>query len=146
MDDLLRDRLAALNADLHWNGFDQADAVWLACDLLVAGVDTPAVAELAGEPFEGTPGLREIVLRMFAELGIAPITEQESYEAIHRVATRMATGDLEAALGTRLLLRLWSAEDTVLGQAMYALREAPPADQVPVIAWQIVQLVEEELW
>ena len=44
----LRERLLLLNA----HRLLPSQAVWLACDLLVAGVETPAVVELAGESRE----------------------------------------------------------------------------------------------
>ncbi|MCR3747090.1 hypothetical protein [Lentzea californiensis] len=44
----LRNRLLRLNADLAGLSVSTEDAIWLACDLLVAVVDTPAVVELAG--------------------------------------------------------------------------------------------------
>ncbi|MFI9503359.1 hypothetical protein [Nocardia sp. NPDC052566] len=47
--DEVRDRVSRLNADLLLDLLSPEEAVWLACDLLVAGIDTPALRELAGE-------------------------------------------------------------------------------------------------
>lgn len=61
------------------------EAVWLACDLLVAGLDTPALAELAGEPptsltlADGEP----LVRTMLAELGIEPVNTTQAACSSH---------------------------------------------------------------
>jgi len=49
VDPSLRARLQRLNAEFAALDLEPDKAVWLAYDLLVDGVDTPALCELAGE-------------------------------------------------------------------------------------------------
>ncbi|MFS8100385.1 hypothetical protein LFM09_24965 [Lentzea alba] len=72
--------LMRLNADVADYNVEPDRAVWLACDLLVAGLDTPALRELAGE----SPSRLEkseagaLVGQFLAELGIKPMTREEA--------------------------------------------------------------------
>jgi hypothetical protein len=76
----LRDRLLRLNLDLADCTIDPERVVWLACDLLVAGLDSPALRELAGE----SPTRLEqseanaLVRQVLVELGIELMTEDEA--------------------------------------------------------------------
>ncbi|MGW6443689.1 hypothetical protein [Lentzea sp. NPDC055074] len=76
----LRKRLVRLNADLADNSTDPERAVWLACDLLVAGLASPALAELAGEsPSQLVERDADVlVAQVLAELGITPMSEEEA--------------------------------------------------------------------
>lgn len=73
--DELRERVLRLNADLLVGLLRPDEAVWLACDLLVAGVETPTLLELAGESpirlilADAVPLVRQTL----AELGVEPI-------------------------------------------------------------------------
>ncbi|GGN07323.1 hypothetical protein GCM10011609_53540 [Lentzea pudingi] len=54
MNTKLRDRLLRLNVDLAATRLSTEDAIRLACDLLVAEVDMPAVVELASASVRST--------------------------------------------------------------------------------------------
>jgi hypothetical protein len=76
VNDELRDRLLRLNAGL----LVPDQAVWLTCDLLLAGYETPAVVELAGESPTLLHGQDADMLadRVLTELGMARLSEEES--------------------------------------------------------------------
>lgn len=80
MDPLLRARLQRLNADFAALEISPDVAVWLACDLLLAGVDTPAVCALAGEsPTRLDRGLAaDLARQVLLELGITPLSYEEA--------------------------------------------------------------------
>lgn len=80
MDPSLRSRLERLNVDLADSALEPDRAVWLACDLLLAGVDTPALRELAGEsPTRlARRDVHKLVEQMLVELGITPMTAEEA--------------------------------------------------------------------
>jgi hypothetical protein len=94
----LRKRLFRLNADLAGSRLSAEDAIWLACDLLVAEVDTPAVVELATASLKSTypPEAAELFEQVLAELGIEPMTYQEaSWWFARDIAGLMAAGELD---------------------------------------------------
>jgi hypothetical protein len=74
------EQLLRLNLDLADHKIDPERVVWLACDLLVAGLDSPALRELAGE----SPARLEqseanaLVRQVLVELDIVPMTEEEA--------------------------------------------------------------------
>ncbi|MEU3649989.1 hypothetical protein AB0E59_41945 [Lentzea sp. NPDC034063] len=76
----LRDRLLHLNAQLAYGGVEADAAVWLACDLLLAGVESPAVVELAGE--SPTQLRSEEAAALFeqslAELGLPKLSQEQA--------------------------------------------------------------------
>ncbi|MBE1463680.1 hypothetical protein [Kibdelosporangium phytohabitans] len=67
----LRERVLRLNAELVVDLLRPDESVWLACDLLVAGVETPTLAELAGESptqlrvADAVPLVRQTLSRRF---------------------------------------------------------------------------------
>ncbi|MEV6716516.1 hypothetical protein AB0M48_31280 [Lentzea sp. NPDC051208] len=76
----LRKRLFRLNADLADNTVVPERVVWLACDLLVAGLDSPALCELAGES-PTRLSKREadaLVEQVLVELGVTLMSEEEA--------------------------------------------------------------------
>jgi hypothetical protein len=109
MEDLpveLRERLCRLNADVILDLLQPGEAVWLACDLLVAGFETPALIELAGESptsltrADGEP----LVRQMLTELGIEPVnTTQANWLVARDIARQMIAGTLPAEVGARML-------------------------------------------
>ncbi|MGM1061436.1 hypothetical protein [Saccharothrix sp. Mg75] len=113
MDDLpeeLRERLLRLNADLIVDLLRPDEAIWLACDLLVAGVESPALLELAGEPpsrftlADAVP----LVRRTLAELGVEPVdTSRAPWVVARDVSRRMIAGGLLPEDGARSLWGLW---------------------------------------
>jgi hypothetical protein len=108
--DGLRERLRRLNADLLLDLLRPGEAVWLACDLLVAGVETSALVELAGESPTGLTlaDAVPLVRRMLAELGIEPIDRSRAPWIVARdVARQMIAGDLPPEEGARSLWGLW---------------------------------------
>ncbi|GGN07314.1 hypothetical protein GCM10011609_53530 [Lentzea pudingi] len=74
------DALLRLNVDLADNAIDPERVVWLACDMLVAGIDSPALRELAGE----SPTRLEkrdadaLVEQVLLELGITPMSYEDA--------------------------------------------------------------------
>ncbi|MDX3657790.1 hypothetical protein PV646_10800 [Streptomyces sp. ID05-26A] len=132
----LRNRLLRLNVDLAATRMSPDDAIWLACDLLVAGVDTPAVIELAG----ASPGstyvadAAHLVERLLAELGIEPMTAQQACWWFARdVARLMATGELDREGG--------ETELSALG-AEFGNAELVPGQLVPA---EILRTADERL-
>ncbi|MFJ8960160.1 hypothetical protein ACIRG5_12310 [Lentzea sp. NPDC102401] len=75
-----RDRLLRLNLDHADGTIDPERVVWLACDLLIAGLDSPTLRELAGE----SPARLEqrdadaLVRQVLVELGVTLMTEEEA--------------------------------------------------------------------
>lgn len=108
--DELRERLRRLNADLLVDLLRPDEAVWLACDLLVAGAETPTLLELAGESptrltlAEALPLVRQTLV----ELGVDPIdTSQAPWVIARDVAHQMIAGALPPEDGARSLWGLW---------------------------------------
>src|SRR5687768_7898652 len=87
-------QLTRLNADLADAGIEPDRVVWQACDLLLAGLDTPALRELAGESptrlAKGEAG--DLVGRFLAELGIEPMTGEQADWFIGREVARRIIG------------------------------------------------------
>jgi hypothetical protein len=112
--DELRERVLRLNADVVRDDLRPGDAVWLACDLLVAGIDSSAIVDLAGEPptrLELSEAL-PMVHRMLADLGIEPVdTSQAPWIVARGVARQLITGDLPAVTGASELWSLWESCD-----------------------------------
>jgi hypothetical protein len=134
--DELRDRVLRLNADLLTDLVRPGEAVWLACDLLVAGVETPTLAELAGEsPTRLTlSDAVPLVRQTLAELGVVPIDASQAPWVVARdIARQMIAGNLLPEDGTRSLWGLWWSCDTVkeiglMLQPLEAWEETLPAD------------------
>lgn len=112
-------QLTRLNADPADAGIEPDRVVWQACDLLLAGLDTPALRELAGESptrlAKGEAG--DLVGRFLAELGIEPMTgEQADWFIGHEVARRIIGGAPRAEWDGdtwRLTIRLATDNDDV---------------------------------
>jgi hypothetical protein len=112
--DELCERLLRMNADLLLELLDPGEAVWLACELIVAGVETPALLELAGKSptrltlAEAVPQVRQIL----AELGVEHIDRSQAPWVIARdVARQMIAGSLVPEHGARSLWGLRSSCD-----------------------------------
>lgn len=80
VNDELRNRLLRLNLDLADSSIDPEQVVWLACDLLVAGLDSPALQELAGEsPTRlAQRDADALVEQVLLELGVAPMSAEDA--------------------------------------------------------------------
>ncbi|GGU20886.1 hypothetical protein [Lentzea flava] len=107
MNDELRDRLLRLNAAFVANEVQPDVAVRLACDLLEAGVDSPALRELAGEsPTRLTVRqVRPLVAAALAELRLPVLTRHQVGWVLARdVARQLISGELRRELGAN---RLW---------------------------------------
>ncbi|MDX3657789.1 hypothetical protein PV646_10795 [Streptomyces sp. ID05-26A] len=122
MDDLstdLRNRLQRLNADLADNSIEPQQVVWLACELLVAGLDSPALQELAGEsPTRLAKRDADVLVeQVLLELGITPMTEEEADWYLGRqVALQVVAGAPRAEwdrAAWRITLRVNDEEDGV---------------------------------
>lgn len=114
LSDELRDRVLRLGAELHLGLVAPGPAVWLACDLLVAGVETPTVIELAGESPTGLRAADAVPLvgRALAELGVDPVEPALAGWVLARaVARQMIDGAVPAEDGARTIWGLWSACD-----------------------------------
>lgn len=108
--DELRERVLRLNAELLTGLVRPGDAVWLACELLAAGVDSPTLAELAGEsPTRLTSSdAVPLVRQTLAELGIVPIAASQAPWVVARdIARQMIAGELLPEHGARSLWGLW---------------------------------------
>ncbi len=90
MDPELREQLLRLNADQADHNIEPERVVWLACDLLIAGLDTPALCELAGEsPTRLEKGEAGALVRQFlVELGMEPMTHEQADWFIGRETAR----------------------------------------------------------
>ncbi|MGW6930164.1 hypothetical protein ACWGE0_08835 [Lentzea sp. NPDC054927] len=75
----LRELLLRLNLDLADNTVAPERVVWLACDLLVAGLDSPALRELAGEsPVRLAKREADaLVEQVLVELGVTLMSEED---------------------------------------------------------------------
>lgn len=132
--DGIRAKVQRLNADLINGLLVPGTAVWLACDLLVAGVETPAVMELAGESPTGlTRGDAEpLVRRMLSEMGIEPLdTGQAAWIVARDIARQMVDGGLPAEDGAAMLWGLWwdcdnAPEIGIMVQPLDEWQETPP--------------------
>lgn len=81
---------ARFNADLADNNFEPDRLVWLACDFLLADVDTPALRELAGEsPTTVDSGHAYALARqMLVELGVEPMPPDQAHWFLGRETAR----------------------------------------------------------
>jgi len=140
MDDLpdeLRERLQRLNADLLTDRLRPEYAVWLACDLLMAGVESPAVMELAGESPTRLSSAHAVPLvrQALSELGIGSIDSlQASWVIARDVARQMIAGGLLPEDGAASLWGLWwaceNAEELArMLEPLEAWEETSPSDR-----------------
>lgn len=140
MDDLpaeLRARVVRLNAELLVDLLRPDEAVWLACDLLAAGVETPTLLELAGEsPTRLTVAdAVPLVRQTLAERGVEPIdTAQAPWVVARDSARQMIAGGLLPEDGARSLWGLWWSCDTakeigLMTQPLDAWDATPPAQR-----------------
>ena len=95
--DLLRGRLSGT----------VSEAGWLACELIEAGLDTPAVWELAGHALSIGPmaEIQPLVVEVFIEAGFPPIdVERAPWEVARDVAQDIAEGTLPISKGADFLI------------------------------------------
>jgi hypothetical protein len=130
----LRERVARLNADLLLDLVEADEAVWLACDLLVAGAETPTLMELAGESptqllhADAVP----LVRQMLAELGVAPVEASRALWVVVRdIGRRMIAGTLSPEDGARSLWDLWLSFDDAADEIGFLLEPLEAWDQTP---------------
>ena len=86
----LDERLLRLHVQGADGSLDPERAVWTACDLLIAGLDSPALCELAGESptrLEASDAAA-LVRQVVAELGHTPMTHDEANWFLGREAAR----------------------------------------------------------
>ncbi|MEV0677381.1 hypothetical protein AB0I60_12765 [Actinosynnema sp. NPDC050436] len=108
--DELRARLGRLDSALLDQDMWPADAVWLACDLLAAGVDRPGIVALACAPpaaliyADAVP----LVLDMLTELGYEPIDPaQPAWVVAGQLARRVISGSMLPEVGVARLYGMW---------------------------------------
>lgn len=135
--DELRERVLRLNADLLTGLLRPDESVRLACDLLVAGVETPTLAELAGESptrlrvADAVPLVRQTL----TELGVVPIDPSQAPWVVARdIARQMIAGTLLPEDGARSLWGLWWSCDNareigLMLQPLDAWNDTLPADR-----------------
>ncbi|GGU20877.1 hypothetical protein [Lentzea flava] len=147
MDPVLRSRLLRLNAGLLLP--DQA--VWLACDLLLAGYETPALVELAGESPTDLRGCDAEALadRVLAELGTSRLSEEESnWVECRDLALDVISGEVSPDdWAYRLVpLRELGDADELDELRMIAIHDpAAVADRVLRFAHECVRIVDARL-
>lgn len=147
MNTSLRARLLRLNAGL----LPPDQAVWLACDLLVAGYETPAVIELAGESptqlwtWEADP----LVDRVLEELGIPRLSDEERDWVEYRdLALDVISGKLTP---DHWACCTWPLGELVSGDELDELRALAigdpdaVADRVLQFARECVRIVDERV-
>ncbi|GAA3441334.1 hypothetical protein Pve01_07230 [Planomonospora venezuelensis] len=111
----LRNRLAELRGGLlHERPLQGTvpDAGWLACDLLEAGLDTPAIQELIEQTLSIGPmsEVEPLVRRVLAEAGFPPIDVQRDPWVVARdVAQGIVEGSLPISDGANYLI--WQSMD-----------------------------------
>ncbi|MEU4515477.1 hypothetical protein AB0G05_38780 [Nonomuraea wenchangensis] len=133
----LRDRLADLRGDLLWGRLSGsvADAGWLTCELIEAGLDTPAVWELPGYALKE---VEPLVRQVLAESGFPSIDPQrEPWAVAQDVAQGIAEGTLPIGKGADFLIMelsdRWTTPNEIwelilLIDGWEALRGTPPTD------------------
>ncbi|PWK90716.1 hypothetical protein C8D88_101736 [Lentzea atacamensis] len=143
----LRSRLLHLNADRLL----PSQAVWLACDLLVAGIGTPAVVELAGESPAGllADDAELLADRVLAELGI-PRLNREQVELVEcrELALDVISGELAPehwACCIWPLGRFWRGDDLDTFRAMAVHDPAEVSEDVLEYAREFVRIADERL-
>jgi hypothetical protein len=161
LSDELRERVLRLNADLLVDLLRPDDAIWLACDLLVAGVETPTLLELAGESptrltlADAVPLVRQTLV----ELGVEPIdTSQAPWIVARDFARQITLGGLLPEDGAHSLWDLsWSCgnarEINLMLLPLEAWDETLPADrddeairaEMRKLAASIVRAAEDRL-
>lgn len=110
MDTDLASRLERIAADQAVGAGRPEAAVPLACDLLVAGFDTPALRVLAGESTDlRAVDAQPLIAEMLTELGVEPIEPHRAFLVIARdVARQMISGTMPAEYGASWLWSLWT--------------------------------------
>ncbi|MFF4776797.1 hypothetical protein ACFY05_28440 [Microtetraspora fusca] len=105
----LRNRLAELRCDLLWGRLSGSapETGWLACELIEAGLDSPAVWELAGYTLSigSMTDVEPLVREVLAESGFPPIDVQRPpWEVARDVAQGVAEGTLPIGKGADFLI------------------------------------------
>jgi hypothetical protein len=116
-----RERLAALRGDLLWGRLPGrvTDAGWLACDLIEAGLDTPAVWELAGHALSIGPmqEVEPLIRQLLSDIGYPPVDlQREPWTVAQDVAQAIAEGTLPIGKGADFLLELgdrWTTPEEI---------------------------------
>jgi hypothetical protein len=138
----LKERLAELRGELLWGRLSGTvlDAGWLACELIEAGLDTPAVWELAGQVLSIGPmtEVEPLVRQVMVESGFPPIDLQRTAWAVVRdVAGGVADGTLPIGKGVDFLIselrNKCDGPEEIFWLMMLiddweAVRETPPTD------------------
>lgn len=139
----LRTRLLRINAQLLL----PSQAVWLACDLLVAGVESPAAVELAAE--SPTQLLADDADRVLAELGIPRLSpEQAELVKCRDLALDVISGELAPehwACCSWPLGRFWRRKDLDRWRAVAVHDPAEVAEDVLEYAREFVRIADERL-
>ncbi|MGV9324315.1 hypothetical protein [Streptosporangium sandarakinum] len=139
----LRERLAVIRGDLLRGRLSGSvsDAGWLACDLIGAGVDTPAIVDLAGHALSiGSMHEIEPLIRLvLSECDMPAIdTQREPWAVAHEVAHAVAERTLPISAGTGFLITElmrrcgYPSEITelmILIDDWESIRAAPPTDE-----------------
>jgi hypothetical protein len=114
----------------RWLDFDAAVAEWrlgklpaellpaAAIDALVAGCDTPSLAQLAGMEHATWSEIEPMAARVLAERGLVPPDKYQAVKAVaDSIARRMVDGSIDPVIGADRLHKLaWRVE----GQPAFA--------------------------
>lgn len=105
----MRDQLATLRGHLLRGRLvgSTADAGWIACDLIGAGLDTPATLELAGHALSigSMSEIEPLIRQVLSECGMPPMdTSQEPWATARDISLAMRDGSLPISSGADFLI------------------------------------------
>lgn len=146
MDTELRDRLMRFNAEVADGVLESRDTVGFACDLLLAGLDTPAMRELAGEsPVQQRASeTYDLARQMLVELGVEPMTYDQAYWFLGRETARRI---LAGAPRAEWEEKTWHINTSFSGDEVYWAVGRYDADPEPYLAFvrEYVRKADEQL-
>lgn len=105
----LRERTRLLTARIMFREATGDELVRLACDLLVAGIDTPSIVALAGLPYSVTMTDAEPIFGdALVELGLPPLPRDAAgWVLAGEVARKMIADSIPQNVGAAILWGLW---------------------------------------
>jgi hypothetical protein len=134
------------NAELADGMLESRDTVGFACDLLLAGLDTPAMRELAGEsPVQQRASeTYDLARQMLVELGVEPMTYDQAHWFLGReIARRILAGAPRAEWDEKT----WRINTTIAGDEVFWAAARYDDDPEPYLAFvrEYVQKADREL-
>ncbi|MFB9631129.1 hypothetical protein [Nonomuraea helvata] len=153
----VHDYLTSLRGDLLHGRLvgSVADAGWVACDLIGAGLDTPAMLELAGHALSigSLSEIEPLIRQVLSECGMPPIdTRQEPWAVARDISLTMRDGTLPISSGADFLIIQLAekcghppeiTELMILIDDWEAIRTTPPSDdELRAYAGKIAKVAE----